>query len=294
MTPIYIDFTASNTLYQVSNYLDLNTEDPVNLYIEDTDPITNTIERVLAPRYYVLIYSPANQYQATKKINIEKAPHSLNRNQLRVSLQPSIGYGLNACYRVQYWKWHPLLNSTGTISKTKIHEEHWYVPYINQDGYYNPNYYYFERPRPWPYSYAYWNTSTRLVPELYWPYYYNRIETTSFPITERVIDGDYVIDTLKTKSAMSIIKLYNDTDTIQVLSQPNIFKYSQQTRSWTFSKDIYALRIRRLISGVNGINDVAVDETGATIPATTNVKYYLPFHPCDITVKEEYLDQYTI
>lgn len=289
MTPIFIDFTKTPSgLYQTSSYLDLDTKDPVDLYTEDTDPVTSTQPQILAPRYYVLIHSPANRYSATKKINIEKAPHSINRNQLRVELQPSIGYGLNACYKVDYWKWQPLLNLTADITNTKIHTEYWYVPNIDYLGFYVSNYYMNDTPRSWPYGIAQWNVATRKYPYLYWPYYYNRKVTKEFT-ADRIIQGDYVYDTITSREALSIIRLQDDKESFTILSQPNTFSYNAEAATWTYSKDVYGVRLKRLISGVNGLEGQTPTQGDNQ---TIKVAYYLPFHPCDIVVQEEYSEQY--
>ena len=291
LTPIFIDFTKpSNEVYTSSNYLNLEAKDPIDLYTENTDPSTNTKIKLLAPRYYVLIHSPANKFQATKKINIEKAPHSINKNQLRVELEPSIGYGINACYRVEYWEWVPVLNSPSSIPTTKkVHEEYWYVPSIDSYGFYIPNYYYNHPTTFWPHNPAQWNISTRKYPELYWPYYYNRIVIKEFK-ADRIVQGDYVIDTMKSKEALSILSLLETSDSITTLSQPDVFYYSQETKDWTFSIDTYGVRLKRLISGVNGLEQ---SEPTSGDNVLIKVRYYLPFHPCDLVLKDEYLTQYT-
>ena len=283
LTPIFIDYTQKEPAYQTSNYLELHTKDPVDLYTEDLNTISNTKERILAPRYYVLIYPPANNFQATKKIDIQKAPHSLGANTLRVSLAPSEGYGINACYRIEYWKWYPMLNSTAEITKTLVHTEHWFVPTITTTGLYLPNRYYTELPRVWPHSIAQWNIATHYM--YYWPCYYNRLAVSEY-IADRFVEGDYVYDTLTTKDALAIGSLFGKEDTITVFEQPDKFRYNKEVKDWTFSKDIYKVRLKRLISGVNGLEHAEpVTEQKVKI----KVKHYLPIHPYDMIVKEDYL-----
>lgn len=53
------------------------------------------------------------------------------KNKLRLQLQPSIGYGKNACYRVEYWKHTPVYlpqGKKGRPSKEKCRVEYWRVP----------------------------------------------------------------------------------------------------------------------------------------------------------------------
>ena len=291
LTPIFIDFSEKELYQTASNYLNLDAKDPVDLYSEDLDPVSNTKERILAPRYYVIIHGPNNNYQAPKKFNIEKAPHSIGKNTLRTTLTPSFGYGINACYKVEFWEWYPLLNSTATISKKKVHTEYWYVPTINNTGYYIPNNYYNQSYRPWPHSIESKLYSWRLknyLGEYYWPYYYPRTVVKEF-VANRVVEGDYVYDDISTKDALPIITFTNKEDSVQILSRLDTFTYNTAVKDWTFSTDTYGVRLKRLISVVNGLEQIE-PETFDNV--TIKVRYYLPFHPSDMTVNEQYLDQY--
>lgn len=284
LTPIFIDLLqTSDTLY-TSNYLDLDTKDPINLYTKNEDSLINSKEYLLAPRYYVLIYSPANNFQATKKINIEKAPHSLAKNILRTSLAPSIGYGINSCYKIEYWSWRPLLNSNSIITKTKVNTEYWYVPSLDTYGNYIPNNYFNCSVKPWPHTLDdwYWSVNQRLC-YMYWPYYYPRVITKEFK-ANRKIEGDYVIDTINSKEALTIINLYSDLDSVSVLSQVDKFKFNKQAEDWTFSTDTYGVKLKRSISGVNGLEGLAPIEGDNQ---SIKVQYYLPFHPADMIVQND-------
>jgi hypothetical protein len=124
-------------------------EDPLDI----SDPI------YLAPRYYLKIFPP-NTSNSNSSIYSPSLIHHIPRSgilsgTLQLLLRPSIGYGVNSCYRVEYWEWQKILlpknySLSGHPTKNKlakdrpqyphrlIKQEYWYVP--NADGSINLNY----------------------------------------------------------------------------------------------------------------------------------------------------------
>lgn len=112
--------------------------------LEDDSLIPPIEERtdniILSPRYYILIYSPVcqNSSSSTNKplLKIDLHRKGLLKNTVRLSLKPSIGYGINSCYRLEFWKWYPV-NVISEAKKPKrltqefIKQEYLYIPDIN-------------------------------------------------------------------------------------------------------------------------------------------------------------------
>jgi hypothetical protein len=131
----------------------------------------------LAPRYYLKIFSPST-YNSNSSISSRSLIHHIPRSgilagTLQLLLRPSVGYGINSCYRVEYWEWEKFLLPRGyslsghptknRLAKDKpqyphrfIKEEHWYIP--SADGSININYdsfYSNQGHLPHAYSYPY-------------------------------------------------------------------------------------------------------------------------------------------
>lgn len=124
---------------------------------EDLLDIDNPI--YLSPRYYIKIFRPPTT-NTTGSLSSEGQIYPIQRsgvlaNKLQLQLRPSIGYGINSCYRVEYWQWEKILlprgySLTGVVGKNKlskdkpqykhkmIRQEYWYIP--NADGSLNSNY----------------------------------------------------------------------------------------------------------------------------------------------------------
>ena len=102
---------------------------------------------ISSTNYFIKIYFPENftQFNGLKKdqlqFNIPLDP-KLN-NQMRLGLVPSIGYGVNSCYKVEYWEWsRPFypgqFKRTDTrIIKKQVYEEYWRIPNFNKKYFYD-------------------------------------------------------------------------------------------------------------------------------------------------------------
>lgn len=100
------------------------------------------------PQYYLLIHPPRTANQVNQlpvspiRVSIPNIGH-LSRK-VRLQLAPSVGYGVNSCYRVEYWEWRKpivaedvVLTSMPKISKTRVKEEYWWVPSPDGDFFYD-------------------------------------------------------------------------------------------------------------------------------------------------------------
>lgn len=147
-TPLLLDFSGyvypapySITVPTTEAQLDLITTDVIG-----------------SPEYYIKVFPPANAEhqniikQSAFQFNIPSYP-SLNY-QVRLALPPSIGYGINSCYRVEYWEWRkpykqgePYNSPTSRAIKTKLSEQYWRIPTV--DSYYllSERDYYIYKPR---------------------------------------------------------------------------------------------------------------------------------------------------
>lgn len=149
-SPVLIELDDSSLPYY---------EDPVlPTTLDELDSIL-----VLAPRYYIRLTHPS-VHNTTGSLIHKSANYYIPRsgllaNTLKLKLRPSIGYGINSCYRVDYYSvvkhllptnYNPK-NPFKPVNPTKLrykdipqakHEhlktEHWYIP--NPDGTLNVNY----------------------------------------------------------------------------------------------------------------------------------------------------------
>lgn len=160
-------------LCQLDDLIINNIEDPP--LPEDLSDITDPI--YLAPRYYLKIFPPST-YNSNSSISSKNLIHHIPRSGilsgvLQLKLRPSVGYGINSCYRVEYWEWQKFILPKGyslsghpsknRLAKDKpqyphhlIKEEHWYIP--TADGSINLNYdsfYMNQGTLPHAYSYPY-------------------------------------------------------------------------------------------------------------------------------------------
>ncbi|WOL31338.1 hypothetical protein [Microcoleus phage My-WqHQDG] len=104
---------------------------------QEEDPPITSREQVLATRYYLRIHPPQRLQGGTvlpTKWDIPMA--GVSAGVARVLLLPSIGYGVNASYRVEYVAWRPILNGTMVNGRPRIRvpervvkEEYWKVPH---------------------------------------------------------------------------------------------------------------------------------------------------------------------
>ncbi len=117
-----------------------STSAPTTTSTSTLDP--NSLLIVLSePSYYLLIHYPEtfNQVEAlpTKPIRVNFPTHSLIKGDLRLELAPSIGYGINSCYKIEYFSWVKPITPAGIVSTNtratskKLREEYWWVPAID-------------------------------------------------------------------------------------------------------------------------------------------------------------------
>lgn len=275
-TPIFADWEVdfSNTFSQ-SQQIDLYKPDPVNLYTEEPDLILAAKPYVLAPRYYLVIHPPKNnpnQFKIT--VPIHKEANSSLRNQFRVELEPSTGWGVNATYKVEYWQWTPLINKPlNTIKKECILVEHWYVPTIDPDTFL----------AIYPFDYRFQYPIDRVILE---PFDQPRL-TKLITDVSRIdnLDGT-VTDTLVGRNLSHVFSfregyLNSLTETIVTIPYP----YNEQTLEWDFNKSLSGTNITRDANQVTGaITDGTV---------STEIEYIVPLHPCQIRLIPDHLDLLT-
>lgn len=271
-TPIFIDFESTYPQELVTTELNFYEQDEVDLYTQETDPVLAAKEYILAPRYFVIIKRPKNNPGPDIRIAIHKSPTSILRNQLRVCLPPSQGYGFNASYKVSYYEWRPLLNIEKDLTVKKVLEQWWYVPTIEEHTYvpmfpFDPRIVLpidivivdrFDQPR----------LAQELVPV-------SRVDNTG-------VDGN-VIDTITTREHSHIFAFRPDsivsfTEDIQQETLP----FNTSTLDWTYSKRLVGSSITR--------DGQTVDGTIATGTTDTHIEYIRPFHPSQITIQPDHLD----
>lgn len=262
-TPVYIDFRLETT-YLNSNELDLNKEDPVDIYIDallQSPPVTKT-NFVLAPRYYLLIHSPADKNLSTIKIPIHKSNFSKLKNQVRILLEPSGCYGINSSYKVEYWEWIPNIGYSEQPSKRKINQEYWYVPTL--DNNFIPQYPFYSYLNNFNY-YNYFDDTDYIASRLF-------TEEVTVSRTVNNISSTKVVDTLPLDKAYifsfdekNIIGFREELITEQLL-------LNEETSSWTFSKALGNSLLTRELIKVDGI------KIPGTYNTTTNIDFIMPFN----------------
>jgi hypothetical protein len=107
----------------------------VSLPQEEDPPLTGK-EQVLSNRYYLRVHRPTIGVEATLVPYKWHIPiGGITSGVARVLLPPSVGYGYNASYRVEYVAWRPILNSVLVKGRPRIRvpevvvkEEYWKVP----------------------------------------------------------------------------------------------------------------------------------------------------------------------
>lgn len=279
--PIFIDL-ETDLNYLQSNEFNLNIEDPSVFYQEDinkqfpldiyVDPLTaappfdppfdTTKPYILAPRYYILIKSPKDQNFPTIKINIHKRSTSLLKNKARVLLEPSLAYGINSCYTVEYWEWIPNLNLIANISKKKLFTQYWLVPLLNNN--YTPYY---------PYT-TFFSNNSNIYP------YLNHTKLVSEKIeVSRTITGNIVEDYITNSKYNHIFYFPKDSiiDFKEVITL-ELIGHNKETKDWNFSKKLTHSILTRNIEGLDG------DLTNGI--TTTTVKYITPFTPNELIIME--------
>lgn len=145
-TPLLLDF--SQYVYPAVYPIPVPTSE-AQLDVLKTSVISN-------PNYYIEIYIPPNHdhqnlnKRAAYRFNIPSDP-SLNYK-MRLGLPPSIGYGVNACYRVEFWEWRkPFIEGepygNNRPIKHKIGEQYWRIPTIDAFYLLSERDYYIYKPR---------------------------------------------------------------------------------------------------------------------------------------------------
>lgn len=112
------------------------------LPLDDDPPIVPFNDILLAPRYYIKVYSPQN-YNTDQSFSPNPFIYKIDRygllsNKLQLMLRPSIDKCMDSLYRVEYWYWRKVVNVTslddidnrGDITHKFIKEEYWYIPDI--------------------------------------------------------------------------------------------------------------------------------------------------------------------
>ena len=99
------------------------------------DLVTKPIQ--LAPRYYLKIKPPTSVRNDTEYIprtftyNIPW--EGIYKNQVRMALQPTIGWGEGSCYIVEYWQWQPMIFPKSykrpPLKHRLLKTEYWLIPH---------------------------------------------------------------------------------------------------------------------------------------------------------------------
>lgn len=265
-TPIYLDFNIEST-YLMSNELDLNKEDPIDLYTSNllASPPYLNFQFVLAPRYYLKIYSPKDQNLSTIKIPIHKSPASHLKNKARILLSPSLSYGINSSYKVEYWEWVPNIGYTQPPSKTLIKTEYWNIPTLdNNYRVHLPFHLHLNEYQFYINNYNY--NVNRLISEQI------VVLRSVDNINNKVFD---IID--PTKSFIFAFDLKNIISFEETIETENLI-FNEETQAWTFSKKLINSTLIRNLNEVDGnvINGIV----------TTTINYINPFTNTDVLINE--------
>lgn len=113
---------------------------------EEDPPITGS-EQVLATRYYLRVHLPHRGIPGAVPPQRWDVPMAgITAGIARLLLPPSVGYGANASYRVEYVAWRPVINATpikvangGTRARVRVpervvREEYWHIPHDRLDA----------------------------------------------------------------------------------------------------------------------------------------------------------------
>jgi hypothetical protein len=112
----------------------------------ELDLITTPI--ILASRFYLVIKPPQNNRNDSsyipKPFTYYIPWQGIYRNEVRLTLPPTVGWGEGSCYEVEYWEWTPIiLPSLGIKSPLKrklLKKEFWLIPSPNKTFLINYNY----------------------------------------------------------------------------------------------------------------------------------------------------------
>jgi len=265
-TPIYIDFAETFPTTVNSSELNIYEQDSIDLYNAAASQTLSTAPYILAPRYYVLIHRPVTLPGPTIKIDIHKSPASLLHNKLRVALPPSVGYGINASYKVEFWEWRPLINHDARITNKLISTEYWYVPGIDECS--------FVAAYPFDPRLNSWYHRTVFIEPIHEP----RIVQKTITVNRQNLTTEYR-DTITTADDSDIFCFIPDdvisfTDNVVQETLP----FNAETETWTFSKTLSSSTIVRDVNKADG--------DAVTGPVETTIRYIRPFHSNQIICDE--------
>ena len=257
-TPIYLDYEATYPQYLASNELNIYDTDPIDIYTDPLDTVIQTTPYLLSPRYYILIHRPSNQPGPSIRIDLHKSPISLLRNKIRVSLEPSIGWGVNGSYKVEYWEWIPNINLAAIPSKKRVRSEYWYIPTIDPRTYV-PHFPFDIRLNEW-----YPRTTIEFL-------YKPLLTSTQVPV-DRTVNIDTVSDVIIDEVYSNIFCFPKETfNSFTQTITTETLNFNAETLTWNFSKRLDNSTLVRNLSEVDG--DLV---TGTT---TTTITYLKPLHP---------------
>lgn len=275
LTPIYLDIKAElqKNISLLSNLFKLFKEDQLDFLLEaETDIISNE-SYLLSPRLYLKIYSPHNIYNLDSiKYDVHKSNLSLRQNKVRLLLSPSNGYGINSCYKIEYWMWRPTINYKKFYKPLyKILTQYWYVPTISEQNLiprYSFDSHFSKRGY---YSY---------------PYIYEQSLLTNKLIkVNRTIDNDndLVIDNLIDIDSIDVF-CFKKEDIMSFTEELENIKYNfnNETSKWTFDQKLVQ---STLIRNQNKVKDLELGEGEIDI----NINYIRPLTLNQVLFEEENL-----
>lgn len=135
-TPIYVDLSWASSV---------SPSDPLEFTTTTADTLQDFLSElgasilVMAPRYYLRVKPPliTNEVGVLPVSTIPIQRRVNNTHYVSTSLVPTVGYGINCTYTVEYWSWTPIVKGalyTKTVkpSRQLLRVEHWLVPCHNQ------------------------------------------------------------------------------------------------------------------------------------------------------------------
>ena len=265
-TPIYLDFNIEST-YLMSNELDLNKEDPIDLYTSNllANPPYLNFQFVLAPRYYLKIYSPKDQNLSTIKIPIHKSPASHLKNKARILLSPSLSYGINSSYKVEYIEWIPLLEYTADISKKIVKTEYWYIPTLDEN--YVPQY---------PFN-LYLNDYQYYTDRDWWNY--PRLATEKISVVRSINTTNNTVEDILDPLKPYIFSFPNNYKSFTETIETELLIFNEETLKWDFSKKLTNSLLIRDSNTVDG-------ELLLNGPTNTTIEYIMPFNSSHLIIED--------
>lgn len=136
--------TTSNIKTPIIFTLESFVEDDVDPIVPVPDPLTvdNELDLILKPiylasRYYLVIKPPTeirnDSGYIPKPFTYYIPWEGIYKNQVRVALAPTIGWGESSCYTVEYWEWTPhilpKMYKKSPLKQKLLKTEKWLVPH---------------------------------------------------------------------------------------------------------------------------------------------------------------------